>query len=178
MDPNAGSDPSQPSSEDVPSGAPSNTAGSASQPSAQLGPYRSFPTPYTGFRSVPLPQPTVAPMPNAAYVASAGVIRAPSRRAQRSYPHLADSYGRDPLDNVELFAQAPWFDPVAIRDDALVQQYVYGGYFPDGIPKHAIYSDDWTSHIALPDNAIVRYSTDTLSWDPVRTMPTSSILWI
>ncbi|CAN8069268.1 unnamed protein product [Agarophyton chilense] len=163
MDPNAGSNPFQPSSEDVLSGAPSNTAGSASQPTAQLGPYRTFPTQYTGFRSVPLPQPTVAPMPNAAYVAFAGVIRAPSRRAQRSYPHPADFYGRDPLDNVELFAQAPWFDSVAIRDDALIQQYVHDGYFPDSIPEHAIHSDDWASHIALPDNAIARYSTETLS---------------
>ncbi|CAN8074799.1 unnamed protein product [Agarophyton chilense] len=163
---NAGSNPFQPSSEDVPSGAPSNTAGYASQPTAQLGPYRSFSTPYTGFRSVPLPQPTVAPMPNAAYVASAGVIRSPSRRFQRSYPPPAYFYGRYPLYNVELFAQAPWFDPVAIRDDALIQQYVRGGYFPDGIPEHAIYSDDWASHIALPDNAIARYSTETLSEAP------------
>ncbi|CAN8068179.1 unnamed protein product [Agarophyton chilense] len=136
MDPNAGSNPFQPSSGDVPSGAPSNTSGFASHPTAQLGPYRSFPTPYTGFRSVPLPQPTVAPMPNAAYVASAGVIRAPS---------------------------SPWFDPVAIHDEALIQQYVHGGYFSDGIPEHAIYSDDWASHMALPDNAIAEYSTETFS---------------
>ncbi|CAN8062776.1 unnamed protein product [Agarophyton chilense] len=84
MDPNAGSNPFQPFSEDAPSGAPSNTAGSVLQPTAQLGPYRSFPTPYTGLRPVPLPQPTVAPMPNAAYVASAGVIRAPSGRDNAS----------------------------------------------------------------------------------------------
>ncbi|CAN8076682.1 unnamed protein product [Agarophyton chilense] len=163
MNPNAGYNPFQPSSEYVPSGAPSNTAGYASQPTAQLGPYRSFRTPYTGFRSVPLPQPTVAPMPNAAHLASVGAIRASSRRAQRSYSHPADFYARDSLDNVELFAQAPWFDPVAIRDEALIQQYVHGGYFPEGIPEHAIYSDDWASHIALPDNAIARYSTETLS---------------
>ncbi|CAN8067188.1 unnamed protein product [Agarophyton chilense] len=105
----------------------------------------------------------MAPMPNAARVASAGVFRAPSRRAQRSYTHSADFYGRDPLDNVEIFAQAPWFDPVAILDNSLIQQYVHGGYFPDGIPEHAIYSDDWVSHIALPDNLIARYSTETLS---------------
>ncbi|CAN8076099.1 unnamed protein product [Agarophyton chilense] len=125
--------------------------------------FRSMRSPLVCFQSLPLQPSASVVMSNAAYVSSAEIIRAPSRWVQRSYPHPADLVGRDPLDDAYLFAQAPWFDPVALRDDALTNRHVFSGYLPDGLPYGAIRSHDWLTHWALSDTAIARYTNERMN---------------
>ena len=47
-----------------------------------------------------------------------GSIRAPAHR--RVFRHVGDFMGQGPIEHAELFAGAPWHDPVSYRDEALI----------------------------------------------------------
>ena len=70
------------------------------------------------------------------YQTSRSRVRDPSEL--REFPPYEDIVGKHPMvrDHLELFAQAPWFDPVGIRNRDLMNQYLVAGEYP-GVFRHS-----------------------------------------
>lgn len=98
-----------------------------------------------------------------AYLGNNTAAIRPPRLGNRFFPNPADFVGRNPLHHPALFAEAPWFDPQAVRDDELINNYVIAGRLPDGLPLFAIYTDDWLAHCALADHAIAQFGNETMA---------------
>lgn len=115
------------------------------------------------FRSVLLSAPRETPP--ASLASSSAASRAPRQPNVQDWsapplallPTTAEGwpiYGvlriRNPHSHCGIFARAPWFHPIAVRDTALIDSYAVDVVLPGGLPVSVVWSWDWLTRIAVP----------------------------
>ena len=85
------------------------------------------------------------------YQAAGVAIRAPS--TVHEFPPLSDFVDKDPFEE-PIFAEAPWFHPEFCTNEALIDQYMLGRVLPGGIPREAVFTEEWRRHCAMTNRDI------------------------
>ena len=80
------------------------------------------------------------------YQAGGVAIRVPS--TVHKFPPFSDIVDKDPFEE-PIFAETPWFHLEFFTNEALIDQYMLGGVLPGGIPREAVFTEDWRRHCAM-----------------------------
>ena len=77
------------------------------------------------------------------------------------FPPPSHYFGADPFAVPELFARAPWMDPIHVWDEELNLRYAHGDMLPGRLPFRTIMSKDWQDRCAVPkEHLLVRPHED------------------
>ena len=91
-------------------------------------------------------------------VSAAGEIAEAATR--RVWAHPTDLIEAMSIEDMRLRARwyhdAPWYHPAEVRDGRVLNRYVRGYCFPDGMTFEIIARRDWEAHCCAPNTDLFR----------------------